>query len=439
MRDDFLLTSPLARELYARVSELPIIDYHNHLELGGQAYSNITELWLNCDPYKHRLMRICGVPESYITGAADDREKFEAWCEIFHKIAGTPVYAWSLMELSNIFDCELIPSRETSTRLWELLNEKIAGLTASDILAKFNIEYASPVASLLDDVSIYAKTSSLAPSIRGDNATMPNPDFVRRLETAVNVRITSLEAYLSALSARINYFKSVNCKFADHALDDKFTYIADDGKNPERFEALLAGREYDKDALMSHILRYLGGEYGRSGLTMQLHFGAIRKTSTRLRELAGPAGGYAAIGEVSIRELVRLLDDIEKIALPRTILFPLNPSQVESTATLAGSFSKDGVSSVVSLGAAWWWCDHRDGIERVLGALTSYASLSSFIGMTTDSRSPLSFVRHDYFRRVVCEWLARRSINGEFPPDADSLGEILTQICYYNAKNIIRV
>ena len=435
LSENFLLPSALSRRLYEGVRDLPIIDFHNHLDLTAPPVSGITELWLAADPYKHRLMRMHGVPERLITGDAPDREKFAAWCGMFPMLVGTPVYDWCLMELQ-LLGCDTLPSAEHADALREQLDAAVGGMDTAAILAKFNVAYASPVASVLDDVSHYAADARFAPSLRGDDAAAPDAAFCERLAQVSGVKIATLDDYFAALDARIDAFIAAGCRFADHALDDGFAYIADDGKNPARFAAMLAGAPCDA-ALTSHILRHLGGEYGRRGLTMQLHLGAMRKTSTRLRTLAGKAGGYAAIGSVALGEIVRLLDDIEKISLPRTILFPLDPSQTEAAAVLAGSFSKEGVRAVVSEGPAWWWCDHRDGIRRVLDAIAAYASIDTFVGMTTDSRRVLSFVRHDYFRRIFCSWLADKAERGEFVCGEETLAAIAARVCCENARAMV--
>ncbi len=438
MTEDFLLNSTTAKELYSEIATLPIIDFHNHLELSNKKYENITELWISSDPYKHRLMRISGVKEYYITGKATPREKFDSFCNIFPSLAGTPVYTWCLMELSYFFKTDITPSKKSSDALWHIMNEQIIGLNSSDILKHFKIEYASPVAELTEDISKYRSLSSFAPSLRGDSIISATPSFIKTLGELTEIKITSLEDYLSAISKRLDLFSVFNCKFVDHALDDGFVYIGDDGKNAERFEKMLAGKDYNRVALSSYILKHLAQEYGKRGFVLQLHIGAIRKTSDRLLSVAGPAGGYAAIGRVEVREIVKLISDIEKICLPKTIIFPLNPSQTEEYATLSGSFSKDGINGAVTLGPAWWWCDHKYGIENTLKAISSYSVLSQFIGMTTDSRSPLSFVRHDYFRRIVCSYLASESEHGEYPKSKDELKKMLRDVCYENAKSLIK-
>jgi len=429
--------SPIAHELYEAVRHLPIIDYHNHLDLHADSFSTLTGLWITPDPYKHRLMRIMGVPESHITGGASDYDKFRAFCRIFPMLMGTPVYDWCRMELWQVFGIDTVPSDDTADAIWQAAMERLPSVTPASVFRQFNVVYASPVASMLSDVSFYGGMPDAAPSLRGDDAAAPDTAFAARLSEVSGITVASLDEYFAAMDARLDAFAAVGCRFADHALDDGFCYLPDDGKNDARFAAMLRGGNFDRNALTSHILRTLGGMYAKRGMILQLHIGAMRHTSTRLRAIAGAAGGYAAIGDVSVRGIVSLLDDMEKVSLPRTILFPLNPAIMEQIAVLTGSFSADGVPAIVSEGPAWWWCDHRGGIQKALESLTFYAALSAFPGMTTDSRSLLSFVRHDYFRRILCGWMADKVDRGEFPRRMDDLTMIVKKLCYENARDMI--
>jgi len=454
MQTTEFLTSDLAKRLYQSVAELPIIDYHNHLSL-SEHYRNITELWLKSDPYKHRLMRICGVPEREITGDASDEEKFRAWCKIFPSLIGTPVYDWSRMEIAQIFGMDIFPSEETADRLWREMNAKLPEITLDGILKQCHVEYLSPVASIVDDISWYRTRNGYAPSLRGDDILSPTPAFVEKLSNVANTAISSLDDFMNAIRLRLEEFIKAGCRFTDHALDDGFSYIPeynpqnrgimdipDESDADDAFTDMLNGRltAQKKILLTSEILRRLGCLYAKNNLVMQLHLGAMRFTSDRLRRIAGATGGFAGIGRVDLSHIVRFLDDIERRAgtLPKVILFPLHPSDMEATAILSGSFSKDGYASVISEGPAWWWCDNRGGMERLFGALSYYATFGSFVGMTTDSRSPLSIVRHDYFRRLVCDWIAGKVMCGELPNREDDIKAILYAVCYGNAEKLVR-
>lgn len=449
MKQDYLLNSDIAEKLYIEVaSKLPIIDYHNHLCVADIAadrkFDNITQLWVSIDPYKHRAMRILGVPEKYITGNASDYDKFERWYECLPKLAGNPLFDWSIMEFNIVFGIELLPFKKSAKEVWDEANIKVRELSATKILAKFNIEYSAPCASLVDDLSNFNKAKGICPSLRGDDIVGVNKAFVEKLEQVTDMEIQSLADFEYAIEQRLTTFVATGCKYSDHALDDGFDYATDDGKSEERFLRLLQGVELsheDKLQLQSRILKVLAGFYAKNGFTMQLHIGAKRSTSTRLREVAGPAGGYAAIGHpVNVKALTDLLDDIEKqtYGLPKTLLFTLNPADNAVMSILSGSYSKDGVEAIVSQGPAWWWCDHYQGMVDMLDHLSVFGVLSTFVGMTTDSRSLLSFVRHDYFRRVLCNWVGQKVQKGILTDNIDILSDIVKNMCYYNAKKTIR-
>ena len=421
MDENFLLKTEGARKLYQVAKDLPIIDFHNHLSVADMAsdrqFENLTRLWLTSDPYKHRLMRICGVEEKYITGDASDYEKFEKYCEIFPLLAGNPVYDWSRMELRRIFGIDLLPSKETAKEIYEKAGEmlKTKEFSNNGILAKFNIAYQSPVAMLTDDLSGFGG-KTVAPSLRGDNLLSPNDELKKTLTKRTGIAITDTDSYIQAVCVLLDEFQKAGCRFADHALDAGF------------FETNKAGAE---------MLIRLGAEYAKRNWTLLLHIDAKRATSARLAQVAGPAGGYAAVGgSFDLTAVCDLLGAMEQSGgLPDTVIFPLNMSDQAPLAVLQGSFSQDGVASKVQLGPAWWWCDHALGIRNTMECIASFGAISQFIGMTTDSRSVLSFGRHDYFRRILCSWLDEHNAQWELPQKA--LEEILIKICYKNAMDKI--
>ena len=449
MRQDFLLKSDLAKKLYTEVAaKLPIIDYHNHLSVADVAsdrkFENITQLWISVDPYKHRAMRILGVPEKYITGDATDFEKFEKWYGCLPRLAGNPLFDWTIMEFDTVFGMEIYPFQKNAKEVWDEVNEKVRELSATKILEKFNIEYSAPCASLVDELLNFDKSRGICPSLRGDDIVGVNKAFVERLEQVTGTAIQSFADFEQAIEKRLGAFVEAGCKYSDHALDDGFDYINDDGRNEERFTEVLNGSELseqDKLHLSSEILKKLAGLYAKNGFTMQLHIGAKRSTSTRLRQVAGPAGGYAAIGHsVNVKALTDLLDDIEKqeYGLPKTLLFTLNPADNAVMSILSGSYSKDGVEAIVSQGPAWWWCDHYQGMVTMLEHLSVFGVASTFVGMTTDSRSLMSFVRHDYFRRILCNWIGEKVEKGVLPRNVEILSEMIRNMCYYNAKKTLK-
>ena len=408
MQEHYLLSTPGAQALYGEFArDLPIIDFHNHISVADIArdrrFYDLTELWLTPDPYKHRLMRICGVEETLITGDADPFDKFRAYCEVFPTLAGNPVYDWSRMELSTLFGIGELPGKDNARHIYDRVKEMLASPEFSNngILKRFGIAYQSPVATLDEDLSGFDGVS-VAPSLRGDDLLLREPDMAQ-------------------VCARLDVFHQKGCRFADHALDADFFETDTDGSKADR-------------------LCRLGVEYAKRGWTLLLHMDAKRHTSSRLRSLAGPAGGYAAVGgSFPIQKVCDLLGAMEEMGgLPDTVLFPLNLSDQAPLAVMQGSFSQDGVASKVQLGPAWWWCDHPMGIENTLESIASFGVLSRFIGMTTDSRSILSFVRHDYFRRLLCSWLDTQNTARQWDLPQDALGAIVHKICYQNAMDKIR-
>ena len=424
MKENYLLKTEGARRLYAAAKDLPIIDFHNHLSVADiradRRYENLTELWLAPDPYKHRLMRICGVDERFITGDTDPYEKFERFCEIFPRLAGNPVYDWSRMELSSVFGIDVMPSGESARYIYDAAREKLASAEFSHngILSRFPIEFQSPVASLLDDLTPFG--GNAAPSLRGDNLLSPDSTLYAALSERTGVAVTETESYLQAVGVMLDRFHAAGCRFADHALDAGFF-------------------EEDTDGRRAEMLRRLAAEYAKRRWTLLLHLDAKRKTSPRLAALAGPAGGYAAVGaRFDLSALCDLLGRMEEGGgLPDTVLFPLSMSDQAPLAVLQGSFAEDGISSKVQLGPAWWWCDHALGMENTLSCIASFGVLSQFIGMTTDSRSILSFVRHDYFRRLLCNWVDVQNERGDWALPFAAQSEMVKHICYQNAHDKI--
>lgn len=448
MVDKFLLQSKTAKRLYQKVKSLPIIDYHNHLSMGNlsndERFLDVYELWVGIDPYKHRAMRMLGVDEKYITGDATNKEKFIKWAESLPKLTLNPLSHWSMMELDKIFCIKEPLNGDNAERIYDFCNDYLSKnvVTATSLLSLFNVEYACPCASIIDDISFYYDNQKLSPSLRGDDMVAVTKSFIEKLQKVSGEKIENLNDFESAIEKRIIEFKKAGCKFSDHALDDGFIYYVDDQKNCERFDSLINGdiKKEDSDRLSSYILTVLSSLYAKHGFIMQLHIGAKRSTSSRLKEKVGPFGGFAGIGNsVSVSSLTTFLDKVEKTeyGLPKILLFTLNPSDNALISVLSGSYSKDGVKGLITQGPAWWWCDHKLGMEQMFENASVFGVLSNFIGMTTDSRSFLSFIRHDYFRRVLCNWLADKFDKGEMLLDMKDLKNLASDLCYYNAKREI--
>jgi glucuronate isomerase len=448
MNENFLLRSALSQRLYHEFAEhLPLIDFHNHLPVsdiaGKRNFTDLADLWLS-DPYKHRAMRVCGVDERYITGDSDNFSKFRQWCTIVPALVGNPLYHWSELELERIFAIRLPVNKDTAEEIWSAANEKLAdpAFSARGLLDRFNVEYAAPCTQITADLSPFAGLKGVVPSLRGDDLFPVTPDLVQALESSTGIPIDSLDHFAAALTRRLEAFHTAGCRFADHALDNGFQYVRDDGNNERRFASFLHNGLWDDDDVVhinSAVLRILGSAYARNRWVMQLHMGALRQTSSRLRAIAGQAGGFAGIGSVSIAYLTTMLNDIEQgeAGLPRTVLFTINPAENAALAVLCGSFSQDGVRGKVQQGPAWWWCDHLYGMRELLEIISTYGVLATFIGMTTDSRSFTSLVRHEYFRRVLCGWIGDKVAEGAFPDDVALLGHIVDAVCYRNARMIL--
>lgn len=450
MDGNFLLFTQTARRLYGAVESLPVIDWHNHLPIedlkADRRYANLTELWIASDPYKHRAMRICGVPERLITGDAGDYEKFLAWSETLPKLTGNPLHHWSMLELDRAFGIGRELNPETAEGIWHEANAVIARpeFSICSLLKRFGVAYAAPCIPAGGDPDALAGIEWAAPSLRGDDATAPDSQTLALYSRLTGLAIDSFAVYAEALRRRIDAFHRAGCRFADHALDAGFTYQPDDGRNEERFRRLAGGEALfaeDRARLESAVLRVMAGEYARLNWVLQLHIGALRKTGSRLRKLAGPAGGFAGIGRTcDIASIAAMLDEFEcgEHGLPRTILYTLNPADHAALAVLSGSFPGDGRPGKVQLGPAWWYCDHLAGMRDCFEAVAAYGVLSVFVGMTTDSRSPLSFVRHEYFRRAFCSWLGEKAERGEYPGDFAQLRQLATAVCGGNAEDMIQ-
>ncbi|OAQ39780.1 uronate isomerase [Pedobacter psychrophilus] len=457
---DFLLSNKISKELYYNIAEkLPIIDYHNHLNPSAMVlekkFKNLTELWINDDQYKHRLMRIFGIEEKYITGNGSDKDKFFAWMETFPHTFGNPLYHWSQLEISSVFgeeiDLEITPHEE----IWDKCNEKLGdnGLSCIDILKLWNTELLCTSDDLCDVLDPHIQITknqeniSVFPSLRSDSIlAFDSPlflEWLKNLENQTKIKVGNLSDYESAINIKLANFKSAGCNLSDHGLDSGFTYVLPSKKDAEIYFNKIIAKETLKEnelvALKSYLLTFLGKAYGQLDMVMQLHIGAQRTTSSRLKNIAGKFGGFATIGNpVDIQSICSFLDSIETGGkLPHVIVYTLNPSDNERIATLTGSFSEDGKGGKIQFGPAWWFNDHFEGIMKHLKDVSNYSLLSQFIGMTSDSRSFLSLSRHYYFRRILCHFIGDYVEKNMLPNNMVYLSELVTKICYQNAKNII--
>jgi len=453
----FLLRNETAKRLYDEIAkDLPIIDYHNHLDpiqiADNDPFQNISQLWINPDPYKHRAMRIHGIREEEITGNASDKTKFLNWAQTFPKTLGNPLFHWSQMELKTFFGIDDLLSPQNAHKVWKHCNKVIEEdyYSPVSLLKSFNVELLCTSDDLLADVHPHTITRQkhgirLLPSLRGDTILQIGSnafeDWLTQLAQQTDIEISNLMTYQEAISKKLDDFVNAQCKLADHALDSGFTFEMPTMREAEAIFAKVIKKEAltveEQRAFQSYGLIFLGQEYAQRDWTLQLHIGAQRQTSNRLKQLAGSTGGYAAIGtSADIASIARFFNELEQLhALPRVILYTLNPTDNEAFASLTGSFTQDGVSAKIQLGPMWWYNDHYAGIRSHLITLANYSLLPHFIGMTTDSRSVLSLIRHDYFRRVLCDLLGEWVETGFLPSDWILLEETVRNICYRNSKN----
>jgi len=458
--DNFLLDNDVSQSLFHDVAKkLPIVDFHNHINpqhlASDKMYNNIGELWVNEDPYKHRAMRINGMFENSITGkASSDKDKFNAWAATLPKTIGNPLFHWSCIELKRVFGIDEILTLSNAEKIWNTCNLKLKekSFSATNIMKRWNVDAICTSDSWFDNLSIHKQASlvsgfTVLPSLRADEAldidNWKNSKFLVQLSQISKQQIKTLDDFKSALHHRLEYFNNHGCKLSDHALNSGFSYQnCTEEKAAILFKNIIADKKITSDETVqfqSYLLGFLGKSYSAFGWTMQLHIGAHRTTSSRLQTLVGPAGGFATIGRTAnIESISSFLDYLEKgSALPDVILYTLNPADNEALATLTGSFAEDGKPGKVQFGPAWWYNDHITGIQDQLMAISNYGLLSRFVGMTTDSRSILSFSRHEYFRRILCNMVGNWVEKGLVPMDEKILQELITDISYTNSKKII--
>lgn len=458
IHNDFLLDNDTGRSLYHDMAaRLPIVDFHNHIDPAMVAtnvpFQTIQDVWVSGDPYKHRAMRICGVPERLITGDAPAFEKFMAWAKCVKKTVGNPLFHWSCMELQTLFGIDEMLTERNAAAIWARANALLAtdAFRPQAILQKFGVELLCTSDDLADTLehhrAIAEQDASFQclPSLRSDSIIAINqptfPAWIQKIAEQTDVVITDLVTFKQAIDIRLDLFVERSCLLADHSFDAGFRYVAtDETTAADLFSQVLRGATLNDEQaiqLQSHLLVFLGEGYHRRRWRMQLHIGAFRYTSSRLRARVGGAGGFAAIGQTAdITSLSRFLDDLDKTeSLPKTILYTLNPADNAAFASLTGSFSEDGVAGKIQFGPAWWYNDHYLGITEQLTTLANYGLLSTAIGMTTDSRSIFSMTRHDYYRRILCDLVGNWAESGQLPNDGELLKNLIKDLSYNNIKH----
>ena len=454
---DFLLNTEAARKLYHEAAEKqPIIDYHCHLSpreiYEDIRYDNITQVWLGGDHYKWRLMRSAGVAEKYITGDATDREKFEKYAEVLGRAVGNPLYHWSHLELRRYFGYEGILNKETAGEVWELANVKLRseGYSARGLIRMSNVETICTTDDPADTLEWHEKlaadksfTTVVLPAWRPDKAMglekETYPVYIARLEKAAGMKIASFRDLLEALRRRLDYFAERGCRLSDHGMSYVMHAPAGEDEIEGIFRSRLAGvlpDAEDEAKFKCAFMAAMAAEYKARGWVMQLHYGVRRDNNPVAFRALGPDTGFDCIDDYTpcaqMAAFLGMLED--KGNLPKTILYSLNPIDNAAIGSILGCFQNDAAVGRIQHGSAWWFNDHFDGMRSQIKNLAALGYLAGFVGMLTDSRSFLSYPRHEYFRRILCRILGEWVEEGFYPEDFGTLEEIVADISYRNAK-----
>ena len=452
MDRDFLLSTDTARHLYHDyAADMPIIDYHCHLDpreiCEDRRFDNITQVWLGGDHYKWRLMRSAGVEEKFITGDASDREKFQKWAETLGLAVGNPLYHWSHLELRNYFGYEGALNGDTAEQVWQLCNEKLQSpeMSARSLILRSGVKALCTTDDPADSLAWHKEIAEdesfdvkVLPSFRPDKALgIEKPDYPQYLKRLGEIK--SFAQLVEVLKDRLAFFVSLGCRVSDHGMESVPFAPATEAEAEAIFQKRLAGElptAWEQKQFKTALLLALGKEYHRLGVVMQLHFGVIRDNSHRVYRALGPDAGIDSIGDQpSVKELAAFLGALDDTGeLPKTILYSLNPNDNAALVTVMGAFQTGEAVGKVQHGSAWWFNDHKRGMIDQLTTLAADGYLAGFVGMLTDSRSFLSYARHEYFRRILCELLGSWVENGEYPADEKALKTIVQGVCYENAR-----
>ncbi len=459
IHENFMLSCNEAEVLYHEYAkDLPIIDYHCHLSpdeiAGDHQFSTLAEIWLKGDHYKWRAMRTAGIDERYITGEASDWEKFQKFAEIIPETIGNPLYQWTHLELSDPFAInDRLLNSDSASYIYEHCNEvlKDPKYSSRGLLTHFNVEFVGTTDDPTDDLDAHKKIhedssfqTKVCPSFRPDRALhIDNPGTFRsclsELEKVSEISIQSFEELVEALKSRALYFHQCGCRISDHGLSRLHPGKYDIAKADRALQVILGGGEVNEEGIRDFqmtLLIELGYVYHDLGWVQQYHLGPLRNVNTRMFKKLGADSGFDSITDGGHAEgLVCLFDNLEKEdSLSKTIIYNLNPAHNEVFAAFVGNYQKGPVRGKIQFGSGWWFNDQEDGILRQLKALSNLSLLSCFVGMLTDSRSFLSYSRHEYFRRILCDYLGREMKRGSIPGDENLIGMLVRKVCYENAK-----
>lgn len=436
--NDLFLRSAAAQTVYESVKDLPIIDYHCHLDermiARDAKFDNIGRLWLSGDHYKWRAMRMCGVDEEYITGDRSDKEKFLAYARILPQLAGNPLYYWTHMELKQIFGITEPLNGESAERIYERANERLKEISVSTLLKQYKVEYVATTNDPTDSLEAHGRYGGtlIAPTFRPDKLYSLDEEYLRALGRAAGTEIGTLDDLLSAIGKRLDFFLSKGCRISDHGFERFPKAYADYAEAKRLFNRRGTLTAEEKDAFFGFLLVWLAKEYGRRGMIMQIHFAVIRNNNRAMFARCGVDSGFDLIGEEqSVKDLVRFFDAVGDDDRPETVIYTLNDGNLPALLAVTGAFRH------VRAGAAWWFNDTVEGIRRNLSTIAEYSVLGTNFGMLTDSRSFSSYARFDFFRRLLSDYLGSLAEKGEYPLDAAI--DLAKKICYNNVKEALGI
>ena len=456
--DDFLLANAPGRRLYHQYAAAePLLDYHCHLSprdiAENRQFKNLFEIWLEGDHYKWRAMRANGVAEKFCTGSATPQEKFQAWAATVPYTLRNPLYHWTHLELTRYFGIHDLLDSESADRIWHLANEKLSqpGFSTQGILKKFAVQVVGTTDDPVDDLrwhKTFAATdhpAKMLPAFRPDKALLVQQPaafnaWVEQLSSAADVDIRNFDAFLSALEKRHEYFHTQGCRLSDHGLNHCFADFCAPAAAAAIFDKVREGKsasaeEYEQFA--ANLMLFFGQLDAKRGWTKQLHLGALRNNNARLLKALGPDTGFDSIGDFpQAQTLAAYLNRLDSDnLLPKTIIYNLNPVDNYVFAGMIGNFQDGTIAGKVQHGSGWWFLDQKEGMEWQLNALSNLGLLARRIGMTTDSRSFMSYPRHEYFRRTLCNLIGRDVVEGLVPDDDELVGSMIKNICYGNARD----
>jgi len=458
LTEDFLLRTETAKVLYHEYAEnMPIYDYHCHLPAGmiatDHCFRNLTEAWLAGDHYKWRAMRANGIPEKYITGDADDFQKFQKWAQTVPATLRNPLYHWTHLELKRYFGVsDILLNTDTAEGIYDTCSGLLttAEFSVRNLLRRMNVKLLCTTEGPLDSLGHHRKIRDEGFEVKVYAAFRPDKGlaieslsalnvFIDRLEELCDMDISSFASYIEALRHRHHYFHENGCRLSDYGLETAYAEDYTDNEIKKIFDKIRSGRKLDTEEALkfkSAMMFEFALMDNEAGWVMQLHLGALRNNNTRMMRTLGPDTGFDSIGDFEVaKPLAKFLDRLDKNnELPKTILYNLNPRDNALIAAMVGNFQDGSVRGKMQFGSGWWFLDQKDGIEDQLNTLSNMGLLSCFVGMLTDSRSFLSYPRHEYFRRVLCNLLGNDVEQGLLPNDLELLGKMVENICFNNAK-----